>query len=339
MRELTEHRQWGLSVRTRLDEADPIWGETASVYETFDGAWLVLSDRSGDFKCGSQLRGELQGWTPADRAKLVTWINNHNRMGEEFAELWLHNLKAAKEARPLRYSEKIDGLMRHLIDRDHRPGDIILPPGNSTNAEVIAASLPLMKATQCVSAQELYGLIRSLTNEGILAMENERFILAPAGFRRMEMIDVGGASTDQAFVAMWFSADVDDAFIYGIEPGLNDAGFRAFRIDRKEHSNKIDDEIIAEIKRSRFLVADFTCGISTDKDGAVTAIARGGVYYEAGFAQGLNMPVIWTVREDQIGLVHFDTRQFNHITWSDPADLKVKLTRRVLAVLGTTFPA
>ena len=30
------------------------------------------------------------------------------------------------------------------------------------------------------------------------------------------------------------------------------------RIDQKERLNKIDDEIIAEIRRSRFLVADFT---------------------------------------------------------------------------------
>ena len=88
------------------------------------------------------------------------------------------------------------------------------------------------------------------------------------------------------------------------------------RIDSKEHSNKIDDEIIAEIRRSRFVVADFTS--EEDKP-------RGGVYYEAGFAMGLNIPVIWTCRADMIGNVHFDTRQFNHITWDDPEDLRVKL--------------
>ena len=46
--------------------------------------------------------------------------------------------------------------------------------------------------------------------------------------------------------------------------------------------DKIDDEIIGEIRRSRFLVADFTHG---DKG------ARGSVYYEAGFAYGLGLPV------------------------------------------------
>jgi hypothetical protein len=53
------------------------------------------------------------------------------------------------------------------------------------------------------------------------------------------------------------------------------------RVDQKHHHlNKVDDEIIAEIRRSRFLVADFTC-----EPGKV----RGGVYFEAGFAMGLNM--------------------------------------------------
>jgi hypothetical protein len=89
--------------------------------------------------------------------------------------------------------------------------------------------------------------------------------------------------------------------------------------------NKIDDEIVAEIRRSRFIVADFTSEI--DKP-------RGGVYFEARFAFGLNKPVIWTCREDLISSVHFDTRQFNHITWNSPEDLHTKLKNRIGAVLG-----
>ncbi|MDD9797634.1 MAG: hypothetical protein OXT03_00745, partial [Alphaproteobacteria bacterium] len=41
------------------------------------------------------------------------------------------------------------------------------------------------------------------------------------------------------------------------------------------------------------------------------------VYYEAGFAHGLNKQVIFTVREDCADHVHFDTRQFNHIIWEE----------------------
>ena len=97
------------------------------------------------------------------------------------------------------------------------------------------------------------------------------------------------------------------------------------RIDRKQDVIKIDDEIIAEIRRSRFLVADFTHG----KDGA-----RGGVYFEAGFALGLGIPVIYTCREDAIDEIHFDTRQYHHTTWKDPEDLRDKLEKRILALIG-----
>src|SRR5262249_39657567 len=98
--------------------------------------------------------------------------------------------------------------------------------------------------------------------------------------------------------------------------------------------NKIDDEIIAEIRRSRFLVADFTCEL-LEHEGKTFALPRGGVYYEAGFAQGLGIPVIWTVRSDCIDHVHFDTRQYSHVVWDDRADLRTKLRTRIGAVIGT----
>jgi hypothetical protein len=82
-----------------------------------------------------------------------------------------------------------------------------------------------------------------------------------------------------------------------------------------------DDEIISQIRKSRFLVADFTGH-------------RGGVYFEARFAMGLGMPVFWTCRKDDLPHLHFDIRQYNCIDWADPADLAVRLRRRIEAVIG-----
>ena len=61
---------------------------------------------------------------------------------------------------------------------------------------------------------------------------------------------------------------------------------------------------------------------------------RGGVYFEAGFAYGLSIPVIWTCHKDLIEQVHFDTRQFNHILWETPEDLCDALKKRIGAVIG-----
>ena len=132
----------------------------------------------------------------------------------------------------------------------------------------------------------------------------------------------------QAFVAMWIDSATDDAFEKGIRPGIEDAGYKALRIDKKQDVVKIDDEIMSEIRKSRLVVADFTHG----KSGV-----RGGVYFEAGFAEGLGIPVIYTCRKDMVEGLHFDTRQYAHILWDEPEQLRVEIKNRIRArIVGVT---
>lgn len=141
----------------------------------------------------------------------------------------------------------------------------------------------------------------------------------------MAELEAAYTPSTRAFIAMWFDDSMNEAWDQGIGPAVRDAGYEPVRTDRKEHVNKIDDEIVAEIRRSRFVVADFTHGDSG---------ARGGVYYEAGFAQGLGIPVIFCCRKDKLEEVHFDTRQYNHIVWETPGELRGRLAKRIAAVLG-----
>lgn len=126
--------------------------------------------------------------------------------------------------------------------------------------------------------------------------------------------------SSHVFIAMWFDASTYGMFHEGLAPAVRDCGFEPRRIDMKETNNKICDEIIAEIRRSRFVIADFTG-------------QRGGVYYEAGFAQGLGIPVIWTCRKDKVKRLHFDTRQYSHILWETPEDLNRQLAARIRATI------
>jgi len=48
---------------------------------------------------------------------------------------------------------------------------------------------------------------------------------------------------------------------------------------------------------------------------------------------GLGRPVIWSCRDDDLKNVHFDTRQYNHIVWNEPADLRAQLTNRIKATI------
>jgi len=61
--------------------------------------------------------------------------------------------------------------------------------------------------------------------------------------------------------------------------------------------------------------------------------SRPGVYFEAGFAMGLGIPVIWTCQHDDVGKLHFDTRQYAHVCWDAAADMRTKLRNRIAATI------
>ena len=130
----------------------------------------------------------------------------------------------------------------------------------------------------------------------------------------------------QGFVAMWFDESMDDAYKYGFKLAIQDAGYKPRLIKEKEYLGGVVDEILAEIRKSRFVVADFTS--------STQAGARGGVYFEAGFAYGLDIPVFLTCRKGCKEGVHFDIGHLNRIEWTDPKDLRKKLKDSIEAVLG-----
>jgi hypothetical protein len=159
--------------------------------------------------------------------------------------------------------------------------------------------------------------------------------LTASGWNRVaELEREGGQETsEQAFVAMWFGSDKEtigdrtsqdfctDAFLGGFQSAIAAAGYRAMRVDFKEFNDDIMDHVVAEIRRSRFVVADFTGH-------------RPGVYYEAGFARGLGLPVIFTCNKDHFHSTHFDTNHMNHLIWESVDVLANKLCNRIRATIG-----
>lgn len=167
---------------------------------------------------------------------------------------------------------------------------------------------------------------KALETEGLISTTNTmghiNGVLTVGGWDRISKDEEGrtSAGLKQVFVAMSFDPSLDNVFKDGMERAIVGAGYKALRVDFKEHNDKICDVIVAEIRKSRFVVADFT-------------MHKAGVYFEAGFALGLEIPVIWTCRKDHLSLTHFDTRQYNHIAWDDEKDLFEKLRRRIEATI------
>jgi len=159
-------------------------------------------------------------------------------------------------------------------------------------------------------------------SDKIVDRQLDVFYLTTKFWEVVENLKKEGVDSKRAFVAMWFDGSMNDYYKEGIEKAIDKAGYEPVRIDLKEFNNKICDELIAEIKRAKFLIADFS-GL------------RSGVFFEAGFAKGLGREVIFTVREADVEELkeHFDTRQYNHIVYDSPEDLRKKLYNRIGATI------
>jgi len=170
--------------------------------------------------------------------------------------------------------------------------------------------------------KELENYLRLAATLGYLdgPVASREYSLTAAGWRRLAEIGRATPDGNAAFVAMWFKDDLKPAWTEGFMPALAEAGYSPIRVDLIQHNGKIDDRIIAEIRKAAILIADFTGN-------------RGGVYFEAGFALGIGVPVIWTCQSRYIKRVHFDTRQYNHLVWDEPSDLKAKLLNRIQATI------
>lgn len=132
---------------------------------------------------------------------------------------------------------------------------------------------------------------------------------------------------NQIFVAMMFSGETVSTYEQVYKPVIQMLNYSAMRIDEKQFNGSIIGEITTEITDSVALIADLTGN-------------RGGVYYEAGIARGLqlcNHPIklILTCKRSFFDdkKVHFDVSGDNIVLYDSDEDLRQKLLKRLQVVL------
>ena len=133
----------------------------------------------------------------------------------------------------------------------------------------------------------------------------------------------------QIFIAMKFSPETNTYYEKAYKPIIQSMNYAVMRIDEKEYTGSIIGEIQSEITDSIALIADLTGN-------------RGGVYYEAGIARGLqlcNHPIKLLLTCERIFFdsekVHFDVSGDNILLYDSVDDLKGKLKTRLEAVLAS----
>ena len=209
----------------------------------------------------------------------------------------------------------MDRALLNLARKSRHPGNAVAVDAEKDSPLLFAENADALRFT-------LKHMVESGLLDEVVSFQQGggQYALTVKGWKRIEELRHLRPQSRQGFVAMWFHPQLDEAWEKGLKPAIDEAGYDAMRVDLAEFNDKIDDRIIAEIRQSRFLVADVTKH-------------RQAVYFEAGFAMGLGLPVIFNCHEDHIEKCNFDTRQYNHIVWKSPEDLRKKLKNRIQATI------
>ncbi|HBG18336.1 MAG TPA: hypothetical protein DDY32_03425 [Desulfobulbaceae bacterium] len=166
--------------------------------------------------------------------------------------------------------------------------------------------------------------LEELINAGFIGRRNNqesRYELKIEGLRYLEKIQRKRPESFDCFIAMKFGDKLlDRAYHESMVPAILETGYKPIQMAYLEHNNDIIDEMLGGIKRSRFMVADLS-------------FQNQNVYFEAGFAQGLGIPVIYTCHDYHAHDIKFDTQHANQIRWSEVEELRVKLKNRILATI------
>jgi transposase-like protein len=152
------------------------------------------------------------------------------------------------------------------------------------------------------------------------------FTLTFQGWDYYGKINRGLIMNKKAFMAMKFGDnDLDLIFQNYFKPAVKATGFELFRLDEEPRAGLIDDRLRVEIRTSRFLISDLTH-------------ENAGAYWEAGFAEGLGKPVIYTCEKSKFESqkTHFDTNHHLTIVW-DKENLE-EAANQLKATIRATLP-
>lgn len=253
--------------------------------------------------------------------KISAWIREFAEKGQQEPEITTRTLNEIEDFPTHSPLQKQKILLQIIEGRTQHPGypvgfylDRDYPLGWAANRDEFIYLLNSLESRSFISQVE----------PELLDLANDydySCMIETSGWEYLDNKKNSYSNTDRAFVAMSFSDELSHIWTNAIKSAIEDAGYKAVRVDQEHHIEMIDSKIISEINDSRFIVADVT-------------LQKQGVYFEAGYALGRNIPVIWCVKDSDLENVHFDTRQYNHIVWRDVNDLKENLYNRICAVIG-----
>jgi hypothetical protein len=174
-------------------------------------------------------------------------------------------------------------------------------------------------------------VVAGLMNAGLLEGDrlmgpgaNANVTLTFPGWERFEELR-RGTESNRAFMAMQYGDPLLDQLVNDhFRPAVGRTGFELHRLDDQQPAGLIDDRLRIEIQSARFLIVDLTHG-------------NRGAYWEAGYAEGLGKPVIYTCQHSKFAEgSHFDTNHHLTVLW-DETTIDVAM-RKLKDTIRATIP-
>lgn len=302
-------------------------GDTALVSNTSDSGNIthVSCEYCGSFSIAKMASMHVCQQEQNARIRLAAWIRARNRENQipSITDEVIVQVASWSDAS---ISDRADQLLQEIAFECSHLGDQIRI--DKPRYEAVSQAMAGKELEYLSELNREQGYLKIFTRpvkekrDGTTHLGDAPFAeITPKGYAHLNEIKRKPKSGKIVFVAMSFDKGMAEAWSDGLQKGILDAGYQPRRVDSEEHNNKIDDEIIALINSCAFVVSDFTGH-------------RGGVYFEAGYALGKGLPVVWTCKKNDMDDLHFDTRQYNFISWSDTEDLAKRLKNRILGTIG-----
>lgn len=274
-------------------------------YERHTDGYLAECERCGHYVISM----ELQDDGPSTReSELFKYLSCYTRQAGKRPVLTLTNWKDFAQ---LHSTSGVEAKVTKALQ--------VVAAGASTIR--LSEDHPLLDSVSVEEAYEIVNYLAELDWAKVNVMSGVATVaLTFAGRREAEGLGVSKGAFRTAVIAMSFDGNTDDIYATGIKPALERCGCTPIRLDEVSHNGDFSERMLIEIRKCRFLVADFSA-------------QNNGVYFEAGYALGLGKPVIFTCPKDQLEHAHADTRNYQHVAYSDPKELNEKLTGRIQATI------
>ena len=219
--------------------------------------------------------------------------------------------------------EQADLLVRWIAENVAGPGETLWIT-HATHGAIVGARSP---AGFELVLDHLFetGLLTGNQSKSLGGGDSAHATLSFAGWEQYENLRRGSSVYRKAFMAMKFCDPVLDNVLETVfKPSAHRAGFDLFKLTDRPKAGLIDNRMRAEIQACDFVVAD----LSHDNLGA---------YWEAGYAEGLGKPVIYTCEKSKFeaAKTHFDTNHHLTILWDQavPNDCAQEFVATIRATL------